>query len=82
MTTLHIYIYTYAYAPVSPLYPPPPSIVVSGTEAFSEDGWEEITVGSLPMKMVKPCSRCKIPNIDSDTSTLGVEPGMTLRKYR
>lgn len=40
------------------------SIVVSGVAPFEEDGWDEIRVGDVPMRIVKPCSRCKMPTID------------------
>lgn len=41
-----------------------PNILISGCEAFAEDGWREIKIGDLLFDVVKPCSRCVIPTID------------------
>lgn len=58
------------------------SIVVTGPEAFAEDKWESISIGSLPLRVVKPCSRCKIPNINQDTAEVKEDPGQTLKTFR
>ena len=36
----------------------------------------------MRLKLVKPCPRCPIPNVDPDTGTAGSEPGDTLASYR
>ena len=59
-----------------------PNLVVSGCEAFAEDGWQQIKVGGLILRVVKPCSRCVIPNIDTATGEKGAEPIKTLSQYR
>lgn len=59
-----------------------PNIVVSGCDAFEEDRWKRIKVGEMVLRIVKPCSRCVIPNIDPDTGIRGDEPSQTLKGYR
>ncbi|MFV1983813.1 MAG: MOSC domain-containing protein, partial [Thiohalomonadales bacterium] len=44
-----------------------PNIVVTGCDAFAEDNWKKIRIGDLVLRVVKPCSRCVIPNINTET---------------
>ncbi len=59
-----------------------PNIVVAGAQAFAEDGWEKITIGSVQFHVVKPCQRCVITTIDPETAQKGTEPLRTLSTYR
>ena len=60
-----------------------PNIVVSGCDAFAEDSWVDFTIGDIPMRGVKPCSRCPIPTVNPDTGErTGTEPIATLSTYR
>jgi len=59
-----------------------PNMVVSGCEPFAEDNWRSIRIGGLVFRVVKPCSRCVIPNIDPNTGERGTEPTRTLVNYR
>lgn len=59
-----------------------PNIVVSGCEPFEEDQWRKIKIGETILRVVKPCSRCTIPNVDPDTGIRGIEPSQTLKTYR
>jgi hypothetical protein len=73
-----------------------PNLVVSGAEAWSEDTWGSMTCNDLELKVVKPCSRCKIPTIDQATGRTGApsgtgdeggspgqaEPNKTLKAFR
>ncbi|HIO93682.1 MAG TPA: MOSC domain-containing protein [Leucothrix mucor] len=60
-----------------------PNIVVSGCEAFAEDSWEKFTIGKLPLRGVKPCSRCILTTVNPDTGERdGNEPLQTLMTYR
>jgi uncharacterized protein YcbX len=59
-----------------------PSMVLSGIEAYDEDHIDEIRVGSLVFKMVKPCTRCQITTTDQGTAVVGMEPLATLAGYR
>lgn len=59
-----------------------PNIVVSGCQPFEEDSWKRIQIGDTILRVVKPCSRCTIPNVDPATGVRGNEPSQTLKKYR
>jgi len=60
-----------------------PNIVVKGCEPFAEDTWKHFTLAGIPMRGVKPCSRCPIPIVDPDTGErAGPEPIATLASYR
>jgi uncharacterized protein YcbX len=59
-----------------------PNIVLSGTQPYEEDSWQQIRIGSIPFDVVKPCGRCAITTIDQATSQGGVEPLATLATYR
>lgn len=63
-----------------------PNIVLAGLDAHGEDFLDEIAFdtpeGLVRLKLVKPCARCPIPNIDPNTGEAGTEPGDTLATYR
>ncbi|MFB8790720.1 MAG: MOSC domain-containing protein [Potamolinea sp.] len=59
-----------------------PNLVVSGCEAFAEDSWGSIRIGSIPFRVVKPCERCVVTTVDQATGIRGKEPLSTLTKYR
>lgn len=59
-----------------------PNLVVSGCEAFAEDSWRSIRIGSIPFRVVKPCERCVVTTVDQATGIRGKEPLSTLTKYR
>lgn len=60
-----------------------PNIVVSGAPAWAEDGWEELGKGSLGLRAVKPCDRCRVPRTDQATAEVDPqEPTETLHKFR
>jgi len=73
-----------------------PNIVVSGAAPWSEDTWGSMTCNDLELKVVKPCSRCKIPTIDQATGRTAApagggdegggpgqaEPNKTLKAFR
>ena len=59
-----------------------PNLVVSGTDAFAEDGWKKIQIGDITFNLVKPCSRCSIPSIDPNTANKSAEAVKTLAGYR
>jgi len=62
------------------------NLVLDGLEAFDEDHLDEIVLdaegGPVRLKLVKPCSRCGIPNVDPATGEPGSEPGRTLAGFR
>ena len=59
-----------------------PNIVLDEVEAFDEDYVDYFTIGDAKLRVVKPCVRCTVPNVDSSTGEAGFEPGDTLASYR
>jgi len=63
-----------------------PNIVLEGLEAHAEDGLDEIEFatpeGPVRLRLVKPCSRCQIPDVDPLTAETGDAVGDVLRSYR
>ncbi|XP_075696199.1 mitochondrial amidoxime-reducing component 1-like isoform X2 [Rhinoderma darwinii] len=60
-----------------------PCIVVSGCEAFSEDGWDDVSVGTTRLKRVMACGRCILTTVDPNTGVMTrQEPLDTLRTFR
>lgn len=60
-----------------------PSIVVSGLEAWAEDGHTDLCCGSIVLRVVKPCTRCVITTTDQASGERdGDEPLRTLRSFR
>ena len=61
-----------------------PNLVVSGADAYAEDGWRRIRIGDLEFRVVKPCSRCVITTIDPLTAERSPdrEPFTTMTTYR
>lgn len=60
-----------------------PNLVVSGADAFAEDGWKQIKIGNVVFHLVKPCGRCAITTIDQKNGEkISAEPLKTLATYR
>ena len=63
-----------------------PNLVLGGVEAHDEDrlGVLRITTGAgvAELKLVKPCARCPIPNIDPATGESSPHVGDALQAYR
>ena len=63
-----------------------PNIVLRGVEAFDEDRLDVLHIetggGQAQLKLVKPCARCPIPNIDPSSAVPGPEVGNMLQSYR
>ncbi|MDP9044719.1 MAG: MOSC N-terminal beta barrel domain-containing protein [Pseudomonadota bacterium] len=63
-----------------------PNLVLDGLDAHAEDALDEIefaTVeGPVRLRLVKPCSRCPMPDIDPETAATGHAVGDTLAGYR
>ncbi len=59
-----------------------PNLVINGGAAFQEDGWREITIGTVRFTLVKPCARCVIITTDQRSGERGKEPLRTLATYR
>ncbi|XP_054652444.1 mitochondrial amidoxime-reducing component 1 [Dunckerocampus dactyliophorus] len=60
-----------------------PNIVISDCEAFAEDSWEEIQIGSVRLQRVMSCGRCIFTTVDPQTGIITrKEPLETLKSYR
>ena len=63
-----------------------PNLVLEGLDAHGEDEISELSLhtlnGIIDLKLVKPCPRCPIPNIDPYTATSSPEVMETLGTYR
>ncbi|KAK1894696.1 Mitochondrial amidoxime-reducing component 1 [Dissostichus eleginoides] len=60
-----------------------PSIVISDCEAFAEDSWVDIQIGSVRLQRVKSCGRCIFTTVDPETGVISrKEPLDTLKSYR
>lgn len=60
-----------------------PNIVVDGLEAYDEDHIDQFSTIDLTVKLVKPCPRCSIPDLDPVTGQVsGPSPLHTLNSYR
>jgi len=60
-----------------------PNFVVTGSEAFEEDNWKRIRIGSTEFHVVKPCARCVMTTVDQAAGQKnGKEPLKTLAAYR
>ncbi len=59
-----------------------PNIVLDSCAPYAEDGWRSLDIGGLRLEVVKPCSRCAITTVDTDTGRAGKEPLRTLARYR
>lgn len=60
------------------------NIVASGTEAFEEDRWGKIRIGTVNFKVDCPCSRCVFTTLNLKTGEFrsSGEPITTLSKFR
>ncbi len=63
-----------------------PNIVLDGIDAHDEDRLDELLIttaqGQARLRMVKPCPRCPIPNIDPATALSTPTVGDMLQTYR
>jgi uncharacterized protein YcbX len=62
-----------------------PNIVLSGGEPHDEDRIDELAIaadGPVRLRLVKPCARCPIPNIDPATAVSHPAVGDALQGYR
>ncbi len=67
-----------------------PNLVIASLDetlsANEEDHLDELTIatdeGDVRLRLVKPCVRCSIPNVEPATGEEGHEPGDTLSTYR
>lgn len=62
-----------------------PNIVLGGLPAHEEDRLPQVTIAAgepVELRLVKPCGRCPIPNIDPSTGEVAPHVLATLLQYR
>jgi uncharacterized protein YcbX len=61
-----------------------PNLVLDGIDAHAEDYIDEIAFdgGAVRLKLVKPCTRCSVPDVDPLTAETGHAVGDALAAYR
>ena len=63
-----------------------PNLVLDGLQPGDEDHIHELDIatdeGLVTLRLVKPCSRCSIPNVDPANGETSNQPGDTLASYR
>ena len=63
-----------------------PNLVLDGLPAFDEDHTRELLIqtadGEVELRLVKPCSRCSMPNVDPATALSSPIVGDMLSSYR
>ena len=63
-----------------------PNLVLVGLDAHGEDHLDELVFsaaeGEVRLKLVKPCTRCSIPDVDPVTAVSGQAVGDVLASYR
>jgi len=70
-------------APPVPMNRFRPNFVVEGAEAFAEDDWKEVRIGTAVLRAAKPCGRCQVTTTDQATGEVtGPEPLATLGTFR
>lgn len=58
------------------------NVVLDGLEPFAEDHIDRLEVGSVRLRLVKPCTRCIVPSLDQLTGERGLDPVEVLRATR
>ncbi|TGZ82522.1 MOSC-domain-containing protein [Ascodesmis nigricans] len=59
------------------------NIIVEGPDAYNEDDWKVLEIGSHKYHASCRTVRCKLPNVDPETGIRNPnEPDVTMRKYR
>jgi len=59
-----------------------PNIVVEGFDPHEEDTWKKIRIGDCVFEILKPCSRCKLPNVNQQTGVADRQLFQSLSQYR
>ena len=63
-----------------------PNLVLEGLDAHDEDRLGELRIetgnGPVRLRLVKPCARCSIPDVDPATAQAGTAVGDALQAYR
>ncbi|GGM20660.1 molybdenum cofactor sulfurase [Deinococcus aerophilus] len=58
-----------------------PNVVIGGAQAYAEDFWRRIRIGTVAFEVVESCARCAVVNVLPD-GTRGTEPLRALAQVR
>ena len=58
------------------------NIILDTSIAHEEDEYGQFSLGSATFKIIKPCARCHVVNIDQQSGEKKTEPNKTLATYR
>ena len=59
-----------------------PNVVIDGLPAFDEDHVDTVDMDGVVLRLVKPCTRCRVTTTDQATARVGIEPLPTLGEFR
>lgn len=59
-----------------------PNLVLEGCNAYEEDTWAALRIGTVGFRVAKPCSRCTVETVNRETSIRASELILTLGSYR
>ncbi|MDG9718385.1 MOSC domain-containing protein [Streptomyces sp. DH24] len=59
-----------------------PNVVVTGTDAWAEDGWSRVSIGEVDFRVAKMSGRCVVTTTDQASAERGKEPLHTLGRHR
>lgn len=59
-----------------------PNVVLAGLEPYDEDHVDTLVSADVSLRLVKPCTRCRVTTTDQATAEVGSEPLVTLARYR
>uniref|UniRef100_A0A8D9BD55 Mitochondrial amidoxime reducing component 2 n=1 Tax=Cacopsylla melanoneura TaxID=428564 RepID=A0A8D9BD55_9HEMI len=60
------------------------NLILSTNQAYEEDAWTWLRINSVILRVMKPCTRCRMTTLDPETGRFHPrqEPLATLRSYR
>ena len=58
------------------------NITIDGTDAWEEESWQKVQIGSAKFKVLLPCGRCQVPSIDQETGKVPKNPIAVLETIR
>ncbi|EHH67098.1 MOSC domain-containing protein [Gluconobacter morbifer] len=61
-----------------------PNVVIAGAEPWEEDSWTRLRIGTVELRLVKPCPRCGVTTVDQESGALPDrrEPLRALAEFR
>jgi len=59
-----------------------PNLVLEGAEPWEEDRLRILRIGTVHLRLVKPCTRCVMTGIDQATGRKGLSPLTALQEFR